>query len=58
MDDYIERYKRFMHLFGQHGSQADFSRASGLSTAHVSLIINKKRGIGEAIARRIERRMH
>ena len=57
MEDYPERYGRFMHLFGRYESQADFARATGLSTAHVSLIVNKKRGIGEAIARRIERRI-
>jgi transcriptional regulator with XRE-family HTH domain len=51
------RSSRFMVQFRKFANQASFAKAAGLSTAHVSLIVNGKRGIGEAIARRIERNL-
>lgn len=54
MDTQQTRHQNLLKLLQEYGSQKTFAEAADLSDRHVSQMVNKHRGVGERIARKIE----
>lgn len=57
MDIADTRHRHLAELASKYENQRLFALACGLVAPHVSQMLNKKRGVGEGVARRIEQKL-